>query len=114
MTEGEFRDWIRAQLQGLDERVRRVEARPSAEPPRVSGRLGAGMVEQAEALLKAVKGGGVTGMAIAYLGPEGPIDGWSSSGLDEHLALLGAVQTLNDDLLHPDKDRMTMLAEQSA
>jgi hypothetical protein len=115
MNESEFRDWSRAAMRDLDERIKRLEARPQGElRPQVSSKLAAGMVQQAEALLKAVRGGGVTGMAIAYLGPDGPLDGWTSSGLEGHLALLGAVQQLNDDLLHPDAERVKILREQEA
>jgi hypothetical protein len=114
MIESQFRDWIRAQMRALDERVKAVEARPVEVPRQVGGRLGAGMVEQVEAVLKAVKGGEVVGMAVVYVGPDGPITGWSASGLDGHLSLLGGVVSLQDDLLHPPEDRMTRFYEEDA
>ena len=110
MNESEFRDWMRNQLRALDNRLKRVEARAEEmDKPKVkvSGELGAGMTAQAEALLKAVRAGGVTDMAIVYLGPDGPIDGWTSSGPEGHLMLLGALSSLGDSLLHPDKERLT-------
>jgi hypothetical protein len=41
------------------------------------------------------------------LGPEGLRDGWSSSGFDNHLRLLGGATSLIDDLLHPEEGDRT-------
>jgi hypothetical protein len=116
MTEADFRDWVRAQLSGLEGRVRTVEARAVEKPrPRTGGRFKGGMVKLAEGVLQAVKSGEVTGVAVVYLGPGGPQVGWSSSGgFDGHLMLLGAATSLIDDLLHPDAERHETFLEEAA
>jgi hypothetical protein len=116
MNESEFRDWIRGQLRALDERVKTLAAQAAVQPPpQVGGRLAGGQVRMVEQALEAVKTGQVIGLAMVYLGPEGPIDGWScSGGIEAHLALIGAVQSLNDDLLHPGSDpRYEALVEEA-
>ena len=112
MNESEFRDWARRAQGDFNERLKALERQVGAlkvgPPPRIGGRLAAGQVALAEELLRAVKGGGVEGLAIAYLGPDGPIDGWScSGGVNALHTLLGAVVSLTDELLHPEKERVT-------
>ena len=68
------------------------------------------MVAMVEKTLNAVKAIGRVNRN--RLGPRSPmsategyfqIDGWASDGLEIHLMLIGAVQSLADDLLHPDQ-----------
>jgi hypothetical protein len=65
------------------------------------------MIKLAEGVLAAVRTGEVVGLAVVYLGPEGLRDGWSSSGFDNHLRLLGGATSLIDDLLHPEEGDRT-------
>ena len=116
MNESEFRDWARAALRSMDEKIERLakeRAQAVRAPPPTHGRLGAGMVTMVEKTLSAVKAGRVTGLAIAYVGDEGSIDGWASDGHDIHLMLIGAVQSLADDLLHPDQARLSEAATEN-
>jgi hypothetical protein len=107
MNESEFRDWARGAFGNYDDRLRRVEGRVSqiaaaATAPRVGGELAISPIEMAEQLLKAARGGGIRGVAVVYLGPDGPIDGWSCTGEEEvRLALYGAVSFLADSVVHP-------------
>ena len=112
MMESEFRDWTRGQLRSLEERLKRLaERKVEPPPPKVGGKLAGGQAAMAQQLLEAIKGGGVTSLAVVYLGPEGPRNGWSSGGLEDHYALMGLVQELANDLLHPDKERLETFRE---
>jgi hypothetical protein len=116
MIESEFRDWTRGQLRRLDERLKALAAERlvAPPPPKVGGKFAGGQVAMAEKLLARVKQGGVTSLAIVYVGDEGPIDGWScSGGATEHFTLLGAMVALTDDLLHPEKDRVETFKEET-
>ena len=56
----------------------------------------------ASELMEAVRVGGIRGLAIVYLGPNGPVDGWAYTGdEDVRYALYGAVCFLADKVLHP-------------
>lgn len=103
MNESEFRDWLRQQLRSLEDRLGRLEkAPPPAWPPRPSQQVKGDIEELANGLLAAVKGGNVTGVAIAFLGPNGPRTGWAIEG-PERMALLGVATTLVDELLYPSR-----------
>ena len=107
MNESEFRDWARRAQGTFDERLRRVEEKvgeiaAAAAGPHVGGELAVAPKEMASELMEAVRVGGIRGLAIVYLGPNGPVDGWAYTG-DEDIryALYGAVCFLADKVLHP-------------
>jgi hypothetical protein len=103
MQESEFRDWARRAQGTFDERLKVLEGKVgelSAGPPERGGHgLGVSRIEMAEAVLKAVKGGGVYGLGVVYLGPDGPVDGWSCSGEEARYTLLGALGLLTDRVM---------------
>ena len=106
MNESEFRDWMRNQLRAFDNRLKAVEARPEAGPKPVDVKLRGEMAALAEGLTRRIREGSVASLGIAFIGTDGtPYTALGGTG--EWYALIGAVQTLNDELLHPDKERLT-------
>ena len=80
MQESEFRDWARRAQGAFDERLKALEKKVGglelgAASPRVGGEMAAAPLEIATELLKAVKGGGIRGIGVVYLGPTRPVDG---------------------------------------
>jgi hypothetical protein len=110
VQESEFRDWARRAQGNFDERLRGLEAKvgemaAAAAGPHVGGELAVAPKEMASELMEAVRVGGLRGLAIVYLGPNGPVDGWAYTGdEDVRLALYGAVCFLADKVLHPGKE----------
>ena len=107
MQESEFRDWARRAQGSFDERLKVLEGKVGAIAaasvgPRVGGELAVAPKDMASGLMEAVRVGGIRGLAIVYLGPNGPVDGWAYTGdEDVRYALYGAVCFLADKVLHP-------------
>jgi hypothetical protein len=101
MNESEFRDWSRAAMRDLDERIKRIEARPQPGARKVDARLAGDIAKLSELLVKAVRAGEVRSLAIAYMATDGRAMTGLSGG-DDRFTLLGAVMTLTDELLHPE------------
>lgn len=105
MTEADFRDWVRAQLSGLEGRVRAVEGRPNETllwP--VSQRIQGEMELLAETLTKRVRAGTVLSLAIAFVTTEGvPLTGFAADG--GIFGLAGATTFLGLEVLELERQR---------
>jgi hypothetical protein len=106
MNESEFRDWTRAQLRTLDERIRAVAARP-VEPAKleVPGKVKGDMAKLAANLIEEVRAGRVAGLAIAYVTEEGtPMTGWVE-GAQGAFTLSGAAAFVGLEMLDSVRQR---------
>jgi hypothetical protein len=109
MTEGEFRDWARAQLRAMDEKLERI-ARERAEPakPRPDQRVHGNIVDLSEKLLALAKENKVLAAGIVFVGDDGQtMTGWSADG--GYFALAGAATFMGIQILEEfrnyEKDR---------
>jgi hypothetical protein len=100
MIESDFRDWIRAQLRQLDERVKQLAAKlgsPAPPPPpdqRVQGDI-AGLLAK---LTESFKDGKVSGLAIVFVTDEGTtMTGFAAE--NGYFALAGAATFLGLEIL---------------
>jgi hypothetical protein len=101
MNESEFRDWVRAQIRAFDDRLKRAEAVPKAAIKAKEG-LARNREQIAEGLVKAVKAGKVSSLAIVWVDNEhGPMTAWSVDGVLDKMTLMGAVDVLAQDLVAP-------------
>ena len=99
MNESEFRDWARAALRSMDEKIERL-AREKAEPakPRVDRRIHAEIVSLGERLVALAKANKVAAAGIVYVNDEGvTMTGWSADG--GYFALAGAATFMGLQIL---------------
>jgi hypothetical protein len=100
MNESEFRDWCRAQLRLLDERIKAVAARP-VEPAKieVDGRISGAIAELEEGLRKRVMEKKIAGLAIAFVTVDGAaLNGYAAAG-DTFFKLAGATNLVGLEVL---------------
>jgi hypothetical protein len=100
MNESEFRDWIRNRLLDLDERLKRVEARPAeGSKLEVPAKIRGDMAALAAKLLEEARAGRLAGLAIAYLTEDGvPMTGWAE-GSHGAFSLAGAAAFVGLEML---------------
>jgi hypothetical protein len=103
MNESDFRDWARAALRSMDEKLERL-AREKAEPakPELDKQIQGEIVFLVDVLAKKVKAGEVAGVAIAFVNAEGRMQsGFAAQrvGPSGYFALAGATTFLGLEIL---------------
>ena len=99
MNESEFRDWARAALRSMDEKIERL-AKERLEPakPRVDRRIHGEIVSLGEKLVALAKANKVAAAGIVYVNDEGvTMTGWSADG--GYFALAGAATFMGLQIL---------------
>ena len=97
MIEAEFRDWARAQLRALDDKLERLAAQ-KAEPRKAERRIHGDIVSLGERLVALAKAGKVVAAGIVFVNDEdGTMTGWSADG--GYFALAGAATFMGIQIL---------------
>jgi hypothetical protein len=102
MNESEFRDWTRAQLRTLDERIRAAAAKaanPDLPAIPVEGRISGEMAMLAEGLRKRVMEKQIAGLAIAFVTVEGNVLSGFAAADGTYFQLAGAANFVGLEVL---------------
>jgi hypothetical protein len=117
MNESEFRDWARAALRAMDQKLERL-ARERAEPAKmkVDERIHGDIVSLGERLVALAKAGKVLAAGIVFVNDEGgTMTGWSADG--GYFELAGAATFMGiqilDDFRNAEKEAAREAANQN-